>query len=186
MDRVATVLRCQWRAYRRRFRRAGRMTTNNLGVLILVGGLGAIRYFQQLPLAANQLAKGETTRYEALLMLVFLIWMLPVTGESKRSITSVRLVHLPLSGNELFLIRLGSIFCSPVAWIIVAGALMLAYPLALAPHPLTGIVALLVFLLLGLFFSLTITDVLHSGLGRKLLLGLVLVASVAGGLPWVG
>ena len=186
MDRIATVLKCQWRAYRRRFRRAGNMTTNNLGVLILIGGLGAIRYFQQLPLAANQLANGETTRYEALLMVAFLIWMLPVMGESKRSITSIRLVHLPLTTNELFLIRLGSIFCSVLAWIIVAGALTLAYPLALAPHPLTGIVALLVFLLLGLFVSLTITDLLYSGLARKLFFAAVLVASAAGGLLWMG
>src|SRR5688572_30823149 len=186
MDRVATVLQCQWRAYRRRFRRTGNITANNLGLLILVGGIGAIRYFQQLPVAANQLAKGETTRYEALLTVLFLVWMLPVMGESKRSITPIRLVHLPLNTTELFAIRLGSIFCSPVAWIIMAGALTLAYPLALAPHPFMGIIALFVFLQLGLLVGLTITDLLPSGLARKLLLGAVLVASAAGGLLWMG
>ena len=186
MDRVATVLQYQWRAYRRRFRRGANLSTNNVGVLILLGGLGAIRYFQQLPLAANQLAKGESTRYEALLIVVFLIWLLPVMGESKRSITSSRLLHLPLNTNELFAIRLGSIFCSPLAWIIMAGALTLAYPLAFAEHPLIGIFALLVFLQLGLLVSLTVTDLLHSSLARKLLLGAVLVATVAGGLFWMG
>jgi hypothetical protein len=186
MDRVATVLECQWRAYRRRFRRAGNLSASNMGVLILLGGLGAVRYFQQLPLAANQLAKGETTRYEGLLVAVFLIWLLPVMGESKRSITPIRLVHLPLNTNELFAIRLGSIFCSPVAWIIVAGALTLAYPLAFATHPYIGIVALLVFLQFGLLVSLTVTDVMQSGLARKLLFGAVLVASIAGGLLWMG
>ena len=185
MDRVATVLQCQWRAYRRRFRRTGNLTANNLGLLILVAGLGAIRYFQQLPLAANQLANGESTRYEALLTVLFLVWMLPVMGESKRSITPIRLVHLPLTTTELFAIRLGSIFCSPLAWIILAAALTLAYPLALAPHPFTGMVALFVFLQLGLLVGLTITDLLHSGFARKLLLGAVLVASVAGGLLWM-
>lgn len=186
MDRVATVLEFQWRGYRRRFRRAGNLTTNNLGVLILFGGLGAIRYFQQLPLAANQLANGETTRYEGLLAVVFLIWLWPVMGETKRSITSSRLVHLPLNTNELFAIRLGSIFCSPLAWIIVAGALTLAYPLAVTEHPFIGIAALLVFLQLGLLVSLTVTDLLHSGLARKLLLAAVLLASAAGGLLWMG
>jgi hypothetical protein len=155
-------------------------------VLILLGGLGGVRYFQQLPLAANQLARGETTRYEGLLVVVFLIWLLPVMGESKRSITPIRLVHLPLNTNELFAIRLGSVFCSPVAWIIVAGALTLAYPLAFAPHPHIGIVALLVFLQFGLLVSLTVTDLMQSGLARKLLFGAVLVASVAGGLLWMG
>jgi hypothetical protein len=186
MDRVATVLQCQWRAYRRRLRRGSNLTTNNLGVLILLVGLGAIRYFQQLPLAAKQLAKGDTTRYEALLVVVFLIWMLPVMGESKRSIASDRLVHLPLSTNELFLIRLASVFCSPLAWIIVAGASTLGYPLASAANPLAGLVALLVLLLLGLFVSVAITDLLQSGLARKLGLGILLVASVAGGLLWIG
>ena len=186
MDRVATVLQCQWRAYRRRFRRAGNLTTNNLGALILLGGLGAIRYFQHLPLAAKQLAKGETTRYEALLLVVLLVWMLPVIAESKRSITAGRLVHLPLTVNELFLIRLGSIFCSPLAWIIVAGTLLLAYPLAFAQHPFAGVVAFFVFLMLGLFVSLTITDLLQSGVARKLAFGVVLAASVAGGLLWMG
>jgi hypothetical protein len=117
---------------------------------------------------------------------VFLIWLLPVMGESRRAITSNRLVHLPLNTNELFAIRLGSIFCSPVAWIIVAGALALAYPIALAPHPWIGIVALLVFLQLGLLVSLTVTDLLQSGLARKLLLVAVFVVSAAGGLLWLG
>jgi len=185
MDRVATVLQCQWRAYRRRLRRGRNLTTNNLGVLILLLGLGAIRYLQQLPLAAKQLAKGETTRYEALLVVVFLIWMVPVMAESKRSITSDRLVHFPLTTNELYMIRLASVFCSPLAWIIVAGALTLVYPLALAPHPFIGIVALLVFLQLGLFVSLTITDLFQNGLARKLSLVVVLLGSAAGGLLWL-
>ena len=184
MDRVATVLQCQWRAYWRRFRRGSNVTTNNVGVLIPLLGLGAIRYFQQLPLAAQQLARGETTRYEALLVVLFVVWLLPVMGESKRSITTNRLVHLPLTNNELFLIRVSSVFCSPVAWIVVAGTLTLGYPLAFARNPLTGGVALIVFLVLGFFVSLTITDLLQSRLARKLLLIVALAASVAGGLLW--
>lgn len=185
MDRVATVIQCQWRAYWRRFRRGSNVTTNNVGVLILLLGLGAIRYFQQLPLAARQLARGETTRYEALLVVVFLVWLLPVMAEPKRSITTNRLVHLPLTNNELFFIRLSSVFCSPLAWIVVAGTLTLGYPLVFARNPLTGGIALLVFLLLGFFVSLTVTDLLQGRLARKLLFLLVLVASAGGGLLWM-
>ena len=184
MDRVTTVLQFQWRAYWRRFRRGSNVTTNNAGVLILLLGLGAIRYFQQLPPATQQLASGETTRYEALLFVVFLVWLLPVMGESKRSIATNRLVHLPLTNNDLFLIRLSSVFCSPVAWIVVAGTLTLCYPLALARNPLTGVVALIVFLVLGFFVSLTITDLLQSRLARRLLLIVAFAASVCGGLLW--
>src|SRR5215213_6815355 len=153
MDRIAAVLQSQWRAYWRRFRRAGNLTTNNLGLFVLVGGLGLIRYFQQLPLAAAQLANGETTRYETLLMVVFVFWMLPVMGESRRSISSRDLLHFPLMTSELFLIRLGSVFFSPASWIIALCSLALGYPIALAANALAGIAALVLLLLLGLFTS---------------------------------
>src|SRR5687767_14560674 len=185
MDRIGTILRHQWRAYWRRFRRAGTITTSNLGVLVLVGGLGLLRYLQQLPLAANQIAKGETARYETLLIIAFLAWMVPVMGESKRSISSHDLLHYPLSVTELFLIRLGSVCCSPVVWITAALSLALSYPVAMAKHPLTGIVALLTLLLLGLFTSLSLPHVLQSSLVRKLSVAMLLAASVATGLLWL-
>ena len=185
MDRITTILRAQWRAYWRRFRNAGNFKTNNVGVLLLIGGLGLLRYVQQLPVAANQLAKGHTTKYETLLILAFVIWTLPVMSESKRSISAGDLLHFPLSATHLFVIRLSSIFCSPVVWIIVAASLALGYPAAMAAHPLTGIVALLALLLCGFFASLTIAHVLQSALTRKLLLPLLAILSVAAGLFWL-
>ncbi len=185
MDRLKTILRFQWRAYWRRFRRAGNITTSNAGALILIGGLGLMRYLQQLPLAANQIAKGETTRYETLLLIAFLAWMVPVMGESKRSIATGDLLHLPLSTTDLFLIRLGSVFCSPATWITAALSLALCYPVALAAHPFIGITALLTLLFCGFFASLAITHVLQSALARKLLMALLLAVSLAGGLFWL-
>ncbi|HSK63452.1 MAG TPA: hypothetical protein VK893_06420, partial [Pyrinomonadaceae bacterium] len=185
MDRVRTILRFQWRAYWRRFRRARNITTSNVGALILVGGLGLLKYLQQLPLAANQLAKGETTRYETLLLIAFLAWMAPVMGESKRSISSEDLLHFPLSTTELFLIRAGSILCSPVVWITAALSFVLCYPAAMAQHPFTGILALLTLWLCGFFASLAIAHVLQSALARKLAIAVLLVGSVTGGLLWL-
>lgn len=185
MDRIETILRAQWRAYWRRFRGAGNITTSNLGVLLLIGGLGLLRYLQQLPIAANQMAKGETARYETLLMIALIVWLVPVLGESKRSLSTRDLLHLPLSVTDLFLIRVGSIFLSPVVWIVVAASLALAYPVAMAQHPITGIIALLTLLACGFFASLVIAHVLHSALARKLSLILLVVFSVAGGLFWL-
>src|SRR5689334_7872028 len=111
MDRIRAVLQCQWRAYWR-FRRTGKLNTSNLGLLVMVGGFGIIRLFQQLPRVAAQLAQGGTARYETLLLLVFLIWLFPVMGESRRSISSRNLLHFPLSSRKLFLIRLSSVFFS--------------------------------------------------------------------------
>src|SRR5215208_4378796 len=163
MDRIKAVLECQWRAYWR-FRRTGNLSTSNLGLLVIFGGMGVVRYFQQLPRAAAQLAQGGTARYEALLLLVFLIWLFPVMGQSRRSISSRDLLHFPLSSRELFLIRLSSVFFSPWTWIIVAVSLALVYPVALARHPVIGTVALLTYLLLALFTSLTITQLLHNAI----------------------
>ena len=152
---------------------------------MLLGGLFVVRYLQQLPIAASQLAKGETTRYQALLAVVFLAWLFPVLGESRRSITGRGLLHLPFTANDLFLIRVGSAFITPVSWTIVAGSLALCYPVALARHPVTGILALFVFLLLGLFTSLTITHLLNSALARVLILGALVVVSAVAGLLWL-
>ena len=185
MDRIRAVLQSQWRGYWRRFRKAGTLSTNNVGVLVLLGGLLVVRYFQQLPVAASQLANGETTRYQMLLTVVFLAWLFPVLGETRRSITTRNLLHFPFTTNELFLIRVGSTFISPISWIIAAGSLALCYPLTAAQHPLTGMLALLVLLLLGLFTGLTISHLLNSGLARGLILGLVLLATAAGGLLWL-
>jgi len=186
MDRIKAVLQCQWRAYWRRFRSTGNLSTNNLGLLVILGGIGVVRYLQQLPLAAAQLAKGSTARYETLLLLVFLIWLFPVMGESRRAISSRDLLHFPLSSRELFVIRLSSAFFSPLIWILVALSLALVYPIALARHPLIGIVALLTYLLLALFTSLTISHLLHNAIVRKFLLVALLVLSTAVGLLWLG
>ena len=185
MDRIRAVLQSQWRGYWRRVRKAGTLSTNNVGVLVLLGGLLVVRYFQQLPIAASQLANGETTRYLTLLTVVFLAWLFPVLGETRHSIATRNLLHFPFTTNHLFLIRVGATFISPLSWIIVAGSLALCYPVTAARHPLTGVLALLVLILLGLFTGLTISHLLNSGLARRLLVGLLLLATVAAGLLWL-
>jgi len=185
MDRVAAILSFQWRAYWRRFQRAGNLTTNNAGVWVLFGGIAVFRYLQLLPRISRQFAHGDSTTYEALLIGVFFVWMLPVLGESWRSINSRALLHTPLTPHELFLIRLGSVFVSPVTWVIVVCTLALGYPLANAPRPVTGALALALFLLFSLAMSLTIAHVLSSAAMRKLLLGAMVVLSVLVGVLWL-
>ena len=57
MDRITAILRCQWRAYWRRFRSATSLTRHNVGILVVFGAIVIPRYLQQLPLVAKQLAK---------------------------------------------------------------------------------------------------------------------------------
>lgn len=177
MDRITTVLRFQWRAYRRCFRRAKNISTSNAGVLVLFGAIGVFRYLQQLPAIAAQLARSETQKYETVLTIVFLVWMLPVLGESRRTISINALLHTPLSLRDLFVIRFVSIFISPVAWIVIAASLALAYPIARAANPAAGIVALFLFLLFSLAISLTIVHLLSNSTTRKWLVATVIVLS---------
>lgn len=186
MDRIAGVLRCQWRAYWRRFMGAGSLRTTNAGVLLLVAGLGAVRYVQQLPIAAAQVEKGETARYETLLLLVFLAWMAALIGETGRSITGRQLSHFPLTLRDLFVIRIASAFYSPVTWTIMPASLALGFVVAKAPHPLVGMIALLTFLPLAVFTSFMISHLLSSAWSRRLLLAALLAISVVATLLWLG
>jgi hypothetical protein len=78
----------------------------------------------------------------------------------------------------------GSVFCSPLSWIVIALSFALVYPIGATAHPVTGVIGLFVFFLLGLFVSLTITHVLQGALARRLSLALLVAASVVGGLIW--
>jgi hypothetical protein len=186
MDRIRTILQFQWRAYWRRFHGSGNLRSSNLGPMILFGVLAFVRYLQQLPLVAAQMAKGETAKYQTLLLVVFLASAFAVMAETRRSITSRKLLHLPLSTAELFLIRLGSVFCSPMSWIVMAASLTLSYTIVVARHPVAGMIALLLFLVFSLFTGLTITHLLNSSLVRRLLLVVVFAVSVIGALLWLG
>ena len=170
MDQVAGLLHFQWHAYWRRLQRVGNLTRNNVGVLILLGGLGLLRYLQQLPPDARQLSTGDATRYRLLLAVVFLLWLLPVMGESRRSISSRALLHFPLTVRRLYFIRLASVFVSPLSWIVVVCALVLAYPVLKASSPFFGIAALLLFVLLAFLTSLIVADLLIIRSTRWLLL----------------
>ena len=182
MDRIKAVLQYQWRADWRRFRRAVNLSRSNLGLLVILGGIGVIRYLQQLPLAAAQLAKGDTARYETLLLLVFLIWLFPVMGESRRSISSRDLLRFPLTSRELFLIRLNSIFFSPLTWIIAAALITIAgvlYGLDKSFRPFNY------FQLLLPIFAAAIVGGLGSPVGAIAGGFLVAFSEVAVTYPWV-
>src|SRR4030095_4861805 len=179
MDKVAGLFHFQWQAYWRRRQRAGNVPRNNVGALILLGGLGVLRYFQELPRVARQLSVGNPTRYQFLLAVVFLLWMLPVMAESRRSISSRALLHFPLAVRSLYFIRLASVFVSPLSWVVLLCSLVLMYPVLKAANPLTGIAALLLFVPLAFFTSLMAVNLLVSRSSRPFLLILFIAICAA-------
>jgi hypothetical protein len=176
MDRIAVLIKLQWRAYWRRAQRAGHLTRNNVGVLVLVAGLGVIKYVQQIPAIANELAHGTTRRFEKLLALMFLLCMLPILSETRRSISSRELLQFPLTTLELYSVRLISVFISPLSWLVGACSIVLIYPVWKAANPIAGIVALLVFLFFALFTALVVSDLLTISRGRWALLSIAVAA----------
>lgn len=162
MDRVAVVLRAQWLAYWRRLLRTGPASKGNVGVLLFLGAIAVFRYLRYLPTLHVELGLGRAAAYEELLSAMFLVWLLPVLAESRRSLSGRGLIHFPLSVTEQFLVRLGSVFISPVSWALVLCSLALCYPLSAAPHFIPSVVALLLLLFLALSVALLVSDVVQG------------------------
>lgn len=182
MGRITTILRYQWRAYWRRFTRAGNLTAGNQGILLILSGFILFRYFQLLGTAATDLAAGKTAMLERLLIGIFLVWLFPLVSNAQLSISTRVLRHLPLSVKELFGIKAISLLIPPYAWMIVAGSLAICYPLVHAPSPLGGVSAALLFIVMSWLAGLTIAQLLSIAFWRKLLCAAAIGLLCVGGL----
>ncbi len=167
MDRIITIARCQWRAFWRRFKRAGNLNAGNQGILLIFAVLVLARYLQSLQNAALDLPRGDTRLFESLLFGIFLIWLFPLAGSARMSIATRKLMHLPLTLKELFGIRVVTLFIQPISWIILGGSLAICYPAIRAQNPFAGVIAALLFILLSGLVGLTICQLLTMVFGEK-------------------
>jgi hypothetical protein len=184
MAGIAAILRWQWVAYWRSFRRRGNLTAGNQGVAILLAGICLFKYLQALRVTARELSAGRTTLFEALLTGLFLAWLYPIASNSLL-ISSRRLLHLPLSVRELFGIRIVSLLIPLYAWLIVGGSLALLYPLISAPHPWSGMLACVLFIVTSYCIGLTLSHLTLTARGRIVLLLMLLVALLVVGLMFI-
>lgn len=168
MDRIITIGRCQWRAFWRRFRRAGHLNAGNQGILLIFSVLLLTRYLQALRTAGIDLPQGKTRIFESLLMAIFLVWMFPLASNARTSISTRKLLHLPLTLKELFGIRLITLLIPPYAWIILGGSLAICYPVIRAQNPVAGVAAAFFFIVFSALTGLTIAQLLRIGFWRKL------------------
>ena len=169
MDRTATIIRFQWRAYWRSLSRRGKVTAGNQGVVLLILALVFVRYLLWLRVAAANLSQGKTAFVEALLAGLFLAWWFPLAGSSQASVATRRELHLPLSLNELFRVRVISLLMPPSSWIVVGASLAILYPLAHAPRPIIGIVAALLLFAMSGLIGLTLSQLISIASWRRLL-----------------
>jgi hypothetical protein len=181
MDRVKTILGYEWRAYWRRFSRAG-LRAGNQGVILILSIFIAIKYLQLLVTASANVEKGNPKLLVQLLGAIFFVWLFPVGSSARQTFASRKWLHLPLSLGERFIIRTLSLLIPPSAWLVILGSLAICYPLAHARNPLAGIVAGLLFVAMAWLTGLTISHLLSFVAWRKLLwiaaLGLLTVAGL--------
>jgi hypothetical protein len=178
VDRIITIGRCQWRAFWRRFSRGGHLNAGNQGILLIFAVLVLARYLQSLHTAASELPQGETRVFESLLLAIFLVWMFPVTNNARTSISTRKLLHLPLTLKELFGTRLITLLIPPYSWVILGGSLGICYPIIRAPHPLAGVIAAFFFIVFSALTGLTIAQLLGISFWRKLFLVALLLSGL--------
>jgi hypothetical protein len=148
----------------------------NQGILLIISVLFLMKYIRALGFAGDQIAKGNGKSLEPLLFAISLAWWFPLLSTARLSVATSALRHLPLSFNDLFLIKAGSLLIPPFAWIVVAGSLAIAFPLARAPRPLTGMVAALMYILIAWLLGLTVAQILSIPHFRRLLFWIVFAA----------
>lgn len=179
MDRLAGIVRCQWRAYWRRFSRARDLTVGHQGITLIITVLILFKYLRLLGSANVDLARGNTTLVQSLLAGIFLAWAFLPLSISRAGISSRGLLHLPLSARDLFAIRIVSLLITPYSWIVVAGSLAICYPLAHAPGPWAAITAALLFITMSCLTGLAIAHLLSIAAWRRLLFAVLVLLCAA-------
>lgn len=179
MDRLAWIVRWQWRAYWRRFSRGKNLAVGHQGITAIVTVLILFKYLRVLHSAGLDLASGNTTRVQSLLAGIFLAWLvLPLISRPGISLRGLR--HMPFSTTELLSIRIASLLIAPYSWIVVAASFALCYTLTHAPRPWAAITTALLFIAMACSTGLVVAQLLNIAVWRQRLFAfIVLVCAVA-------
>jgi hypothetical protein len=167
VDRVRTIISYEWRAYWRRFSRAG-LQTGNQGIVLILSALIAIKYLQLLVTASAGVANGNFRLLAQLLGAVFFVWLFPLASNARETLASRKWLHLPLSLKERFIVRTVSLLIPPSTWLVIAGSFAICYPMAHARNPGAGLVAGLLFIAMAWLTGLTIAHLLNKAAWRRL------------------
>src|SRR6266446_4928868 len=89
MDRLAGIVRCQWRAYWRRFSRARNLTVGHQGITLIITVLIFFKYLRLLGSANIQIAQGDTTLVQSLLAAIFLAWLFLTISISRADVSFI-------------------------------------------------------------------------------------------------
>jgi hypothetical protein len=159
---VRLILKYQWKAYWRRFMRAGQLTQSDALLLLLLGALLIFKLPPVLRRAARELAVGQTVVMDQLLFALAAVWLYPRIENAITSIRPKDLIRFPLTANSMLLVRVGSFFISPAAMIVTAGSLLGALPLLVSPRPFIGITAAILFFVMAASLGFSLSHMMGS------------------------
>jgi hypothetical protein len=184
---VRLILKYQWKAYWRRFMRAGQLSQFDMLLLLLLGALFVYKLPPVLWRAARELAIGQTAGMEQLLFALAVVWLIPLIEDALISIRPRNLIRFPLTAGSLLWIRIGSFFISPAAMIITAGSLLGALPLLASPRPFIGVGAALLFFATAASLGLSLSHFMSSAaLRRRLMIAAAVVIVPLGAVLFAG
>jgi hypothetical protein len=180
MAGVAEVIRGQWTCYWRGVRLQSARDAGSHGVIVIIAGIFLLKYVYLLQSAAVDLMARHTVKFESLLGGIFLAWMFPLVGNARHGIDR-RWLHLPLSFQEIFRIRVVSALIPLSSWLVVVVTLTMFYPVAFAQNRIAGVVSLVLFIILSWLSGLTASYLAGTLGGRRVLFGVVLFIALTAG-----
>jgi len=181
MAGIALILRYQWRAFWRRFIRTRHRAQFYLTGLAVLGWASVAILPGTLSRAAQELSAGQTTSMEAVLLTFFVLWVFVLVEDASVSLTSRHLRTFPIEAGRLLLVRILSVFCSPVALLIALGSVISLWPLLFARQTVLGGIAALLLFALALVSAMSASHVLGvPELRRKLAAPMAVVGIALG------
>lgn len=181
MAGIALILRYQWRAFWRRFRRTRRRVQFYLTAIAALVYLFAVILPPRLVRAAQELASGQTTSMDVVLWTLCALWLFVLVEDAGVSLTSRHLRMFPIDLGRLLAIRILSVFCSPVALLVALGSAISLSPLLFAPHPVLAVPAALLLYAMAFGFAVSMSHIVAVAELRRQLIALVAVVSIVTG-----
>ena len=179
MAGIALILDYQWRAFWRRVIRTRQRIRFYLTLLAILGWAFVAILPSRLARAAGELSAGQTTSLEGVLWAFCVLWLIVPVEDANVSLTSRHLRAFPIDVGRLLIVRMLSVFCSPVALLIAAGSLVSLWPFLFARQSVLGGVAALLLFASAFGFGMSASHVLVAAELRRAVLAPLAVVSVA-------
>ena len=179
MAGIALILDYQWRAFWRRVIRTRQRIRFYFTLFALLGYVFVAILPARQARAADELSTGQTTSMEVVLWTFCVLWLFVPVEDANVSLTSRRLRTFPIDVGRLLVVRMLSVFCSPVALLIAVGSLVSLWPFLFARQAVLGGAGALLLFGSAFGFGMSASHVLVAAELRRAVLAPLAIISVA-------